>query len=116
MQDFSELITNQHILLTLLNKNIPSGVRQSIIKKSNKVVIKQILEIIKNTINGNIPISREKVKKLKRFKTVLRSLTGDKKNLKKKRKLVVRLFKIVGVVLKNFFLSSIWGNILRNVK
>lgn len=113
---FSELVANKHMLLTLLSKNSTLAVQQSIIKNANKKVIKLILEIIKNTLKGNIHINKRKIKKLIRYKSVLRGLFKNKKNINKKRKTLLKILKIVKSVLKNFFSSTLWRNIIQNVK
>lgn len=113
---FSELVTNQHILLTLLNKNIAIKVQQSIIKNSNKKIIDLISEILQNTLNGNIPLNKRKLENLVRYKTILRQLVRNKKNVNKKRKIILKILKVIKSVLKNFFSSSVWENIIQNVQ
>lgn len=116
---FLELVTNRHILLSLINNNNNNSsnvLQENIIKYSNKKIIKLILEIIKNTINGNIEIKKEKITKLKRYKSVIRGLFKNKKNINKKRKTLIKIFKIIKIILKNFFISNIWKNISKNVE
>lgn len=113
---FLELVVNRHMLLTLVDKNSNLTIQQSIIKNSNKKVIKLILEIIKNTLKGNIPINKRKKQKLGRYKSVLRGLFKNKKNINKKRQTIQKILKVVVTILKNFFSSLLWKKIIQNVK
>lgn len=112
---FSELIASQHILLTLLNKYTTLKTKKSIINNSDEKIIKPILEILKNTLNGNIVLSNKKKEKLSRYKSDLRSLVSKKLSLKKQKKLILKVLKVVIFILKNFFASHVW-ELIKNVK
>ena len=64
--------------------------RKSIISNCDVALIKTILECIQNTLNGNIKLTANEAKKLKKYKTILRKLLRDPGNLNKKRNLILQ--------------------------
>jgi hypothetical protein len=64
-------------LLHVLSKANPK-LRNAILLNSNDDFIKAVLEIIMNTINGNVKICDKIKKKLKKYKSYLRELSKRK--------------------------------------
>lgn len=95
---------NLHILQTLKNSN--KKLRSAIIKNCSDDTIKAILEIAINTLNGNCQLSKHTHIRLKKFKNILRQLVCPKKNLKRKRKIIIQ---------KGGFLPVLIGTILSGV-
>lgn len=113
---FNKLVANKFILLTLSDKQTPYKTKQKIVKTLEKESINQILEILTNTLNGNIPLEKTKKQKLSKYKTVLRTLVSKKNyNLKKKKKLISGVLKVIVSILHNFFTSPVW-DFIQNVK
>lgn len=112
---FSKLKAHQHILLTLSNKNISLETKKSIIKNADKNIIHLILEVLKNTLNGNVALSKKKKEKLSRYKTLLRTLVSKKISLKKSKNLITKTLKVILSILKNFFASTVW-DLIKNVE
>lgn len=72
-------------------------------------MIYAIIEIILNTLNGNIPISKNLKTKLKRYKNPLRNLISQKLSVNTKRKILIKNYKVVKVILSNFY-SNFFSN------
>lgn len=77
-----------HVLHTL--QTATPRLRKSILENSDNQLIKTLIECVQNTLNGNVVLNQKEIKKLRRFKTVLRELRNDKCKLEKKRKLIVQ--------------------------
>ena len=63
--------------LTLLAKTKKSQTRKKLIDAGDKGQIGAVTECIKNIVEGNVPLSREKLRYLQRYKTVLRKLAEN---------------------------------------
>lgn len=87
----SLLERNKHLLYVLLGAK--SKFRQEILKHCDESLIKLLDEILHNLLKGNVKVSENDMKKLKRHKTSLRNLNNKcrtTKCLKQKRKLFVK--------------------------
>ncbi len=60
--------------LTLLSKTKNTSARKKLIDAGDKGQIGAVSECIKNIIEGNVPLSRDHLRQLQRYKTVLRKL------------------------------------------
>ncbi len=80
-------VYKRHNFLALLceNRNKPKQ-RNKLIDYANNKEIHAICEIILNVLNGNIKLANANIKKLKRYKTALRSLTYKKNSLANRKK------------------------------
>lgn len=76
----------QNILHTLQSAKL----RKSILENSDIHLIKTLIECIQNTLNGNVTLTKNEIKKLRRFKTVLRKILHSKCKLEQKRKLIIQ--------------------------
>lgn len=77
-----------HILHTL--QSAKPKLRKSILENADIHVIRTLIECIQNTLNGNVRLGQNEIKKIKRFKKVLRELLNSKCKLEKKRKLIIQ--------------------------
>ena len=59
--------------------------RRAILKCCHSELIKTICEVTLNVLKGVVPIDEKQKKKLRRYKTVLRTLADKKVSIKKKR-------------------------------
>lgn len=73
-----------------------------LLKHSSSEECLSVLEIVLNTINGNIPVSKYLKRKLKKYKKILRDLVNSNINLQAKRKKLIKIFKTIKLILKNF--------------
>ena len=63
--------------------------KDNLIKKGNRELIKTIEECVINTLNGNIKLTKKEKEKLLKFKYSLRNLIKEKK-LKEKKKILIQ--------------------------
>lgn len=92
---------NLHILRLLKKSN--KKFRNSILKNCDDDVIKTLVEIVINTLNGNNKISKNHFGNLKKNKKVFRNLACPKKSIKAKRKILIQ---------KGGFLPVLIGTVL----
>lgn len=78
-----------------------------LIKHSSTDACMSLLEIVLNTLNGNIPISKHFKTKLEKFKKSLRKLINPKISVLAKRKTLLKIHKIIKLIVKNFYTSPI---------
>jgi hypothetical protein len=78
----------------ILNETVTDNQILNLLKNSNNAQLRAISEIIFNFLQGNIPITREGINKLKKYSSILRKLS--QKNVK--RKYYVKHYKLI----KNF--------------
>lgn len=83
-----------------------SDVFKLIVKKCNKEIIKIILEIILNTLVGNVPVDEKLKQKLSYYKEQLRNVVKKPIKINSKRNLLIRLQIPVQKVLKNFMIQN----------
>ena len=89
--------------LWFVNLTQPSSdIFKIIIKYCNKTVISGILEIILNTLVGNIPVSEKLKQHLIQSKKSLRNVVKRPININSKRKQLIRLQDPVQKILQNF--------------
>lgn len=77
-----------HVLHTL--QAAKPKLRKSILENSDIHLIKTLIECIHNTLNGNVTLNKVELKKLKRFKTVLRKILNSKCKLEQKRRIIIQ--------------------------
>lgn len=101
---------NACLLETLchLNKNQ----RIAFLRNADDKFIRSICECVFNTLRGNVPLERSEIKRLEKYKTTLRRISGKRGNWREKRKLLVQrggfLPYIIGPIL-SVLLSRIIG-------
>lgn len=80
----------KHIhLLDALAKAKP-GERKTILKKSNFGLIKSIVECIENVLDGNVKLDKNRVKKLKKYKSQLRKIYTSGRKWTSKKKVIIQ--------------------------
>lgn len=80
----------KHIhLLDVLAKAKP-GERKTILKKSNFGLIKSIVECIENVLDGNVKLDKNRVKKLKKYKSQLRKIYTSGRKWTSKKKVIIQ--------------------------
>ena len=84
-------------LLRLLHKLKPSVVRQ-VMREAPPDLIKALCECALNVLKGNIKLSPAQLKKLARYKNVLRSLAAKRTSVKK-RKTILQKGGLIGALL-----------------
>lgn len=105
------LVKNQYILRLLKNPN--KKIRNSILKSCDDDVIKTLVEIAINTLNGNNKISKKNLKFLKKHKNVIRCLISTKSSLKAKRRILLQRGGFLPVLIGTV-LSGIIGKLIGN--
>lgn len=98
-------LKRNHRILQLL-KTSNKKLRGSVLKTCNDDAIKAIVEIIINTLNGNNKISKHVLTRLKKHKSILRTLACSRKSLKAKRKILIQ---------KGGFLPVLIGTVLSGI-
>ena len=53
--------------------------RKALLQKADDSLIRAIVEVILNTLNGNLHVHKNDIKKMKRHKTVMRKIVAHKK-------------------------------------
>ena len=78
--------------LTLLNalNSAQPRLRKAILSTGGKQLILAISEIVKNVLLGNVKLTSQDIKKLGRYKKVLRTLATRKPKLAHRRRLLVQ--------------------------
>lgn len=76
---------NQFRPFLLQFKNSNRAYKKKILKKAKIKEIKCICEILKNVLNQNLPITSDRLLKIKQYKKCLRKLTGKGMSIKKRR-------------------------------
>lgn len=77
-----------HVLHTL--QTAKPKLRKSILENADTQLIKTLIECVHNTLNGNVNLSKTDLKKLRRFKAVLRKILDSRCKLEQKRKLIIQ--------------------------
>lgn len=77
-----------HILHTL--QTAKPKLRKSILENADIQLIRTLIDCIHNTLNGTVQLSTKDIKKLRRFKTVLRKILFSKCKIEQKRKLILQ--------------------------
>jgi hypothetical protein len=93
--------SNYHTLLLL--KTATPKLRKVIISNSNSELIKSIAECILNVLYGNVTVTECGKRKLRKHKTVLRTLADKRVPLTRKKEIIVQrggfLLPLLGAVL-----------------
>ena len=105
-------LKSQLHFLHVLKDAKPPARRQLLVSASDEL-IKAIIEIALNTLNGNNKLSKSDKSKLSKHKSRLRALINPKFSLKKKRKLLIQKGGFI-VPLLTSILSSVIGSIISN--
>ena len=74
--------------LTLLSTSKAGVRRKKLVDAGNNGEIQAVSECIQNIIEGNVPVSKEQLTLLKRYKTVLRALASRCRPIKQKKQLL----------------------------
>jgi ABC-type dipeptide/oligopeptide/nickel transport system ATPase subunit len=82
-------VQNNLELLKLLCK-CKKKMLKAIIQTSDKELVYCICECILNIVNGNVKVGDEEIKKLKKYKNVLRELLSKYKPMKSKKKILIQ--------------------------
>lgn len=65
--------------------------RKAMLFKSDDALIKAIVEIVLNTLNGNLPISKKVIRQMKPHRVIMRKIANKKKRqLKSHRRILVQ--------------------------
>lgn len=82
------VIKHIHLLDTLARAK-PSE-RKTILKQSNFGLIKSIVECIENVLDGNVKLDKNRVKKLKKYKSQLRKIYTSGRKWTSKKKIIIQ--------------------------
>ena len=74
--------------LSLLSKSKSKKRRDALIDLADKNEIQALAEIFLNTIRGNVPLTNAQLKRLEKYKKVLRKLSEKQCSVKKKKKIL----------------------------
>lgn len=80
----------KHLSLLKLLKEAHPDLRYNLVRYSDLDFINTICECIHNTLKGNIPLKKQEVSKLRKFKNVLRKIFQTDGGLKKKQKVIIQ--------------------------
>lgn len=95
-------------------KNSNEKLRKAILDNVNDDIIKTIIEIIFNTLNGNTKIMPKDYKLLKRYKKDLRLISSSNGSLKSKRKVLIQKGGFLPALLTSL-LGGLIGKLIENV-
>lgn len=85
----SQRVKHNLDLLRVLARSSPKQ-RKAILKTCHVDLIKCLAEISLNVLQGVVPINKTQKKKLRRFKSLLRSLADKKVSLKRKKEQLIQ--------------------------
>lgn len=88
--------------------------RKAILQNGNDDLIKTIIEIIFNTLNGNTKLKTKDQNLLKKYKKELRLISSSNGSVKSKRKVLVQKGGFLPVLLASL-LGGFIGKLLENV-
>ena len=84
----SQLLTSQRSFLELFVQ-AGLGQRKALLQSVSETQLKAISEIVHNVLKGNVPVTSEQQKTLKKYRTLLYTV-GDKKiTLSQKRRVII---------------------------
>lgn len=86
--------------------------RTAILKNADDELIRTISEIAYNIIRGNVPLSKKRIEKLKKYKIQLRKLATPSRSLTLKRKVCVQKGGGIVLAVLGSILSGIVGRLL----
>lgn len=80
----------KHLPALKFIKDCSPAERYKIIQYSNLDLINTLHECVYNTLKGNIPLTKNEISKLKRYKKILRKLFRSRGGLRKTQKLIIQ--------------------------
>jgi len=86
---YNNIISQQHILTVLGDKNTTPNMRTAILRVANKKLIGAICESILNFLQGNLDINDDEIAHLKSYKFKLRKIINEN-NLKTRRQIIIQ--------------------------
>lgn len=98
------LVKCKHLLFVL--KNAKSKLRNNIVSAADPDLIKAFCDCSMNILNGNVPVKRADLQRLRRYKKELRAMSCPQRKLALKRKLVIQ---------RGGFLPTLLATILNSV-
>lgn len=107
---FSKLIRTKRLLPLIAND---PALRKLLLKHGDSKLIKTLVEIVHNFLKGSFPVEKNKLQKLKKYKSQIRQIGQPNGKLELKRKVLLQ--KGSGVILPvilSSLLSSAIGKIL----
>ena len=78
----------EHFFIILGLKALSDEVKKSIMKNASKDLILALMEIVSNVIYGNVDISSEHVRELKKHAKILQEMANRKTSMKRRREIV----------------------------
>lgn len=109
MTTMKRLKLNKHFLHIL--KYARPKLRKAILENADDELIKTLLEIVVNTLNGNHKVTKSIKSKLSKYKHCFRKLACTKVPLKKKRKIIVQTGGFLSILLPSL-LSGLIGKLI----
>jgi hypothetical protein len=99
----------QEKLKKLLNCS-NSRKRNNLLRKSKGCLINAISEISKNCLIGNLPLKKSEIAKLKKYRKVLRFISG-KNSLKKRKKIILQRGGFLNILIPSalYLLSEVFS-------
>lgn len=94
----NKLSQEKHFLKFLLNTNEKQ--QKLLIKHITKSQMDAIVEIVFNALNGNLPLSTDNKKKLKRYRHVIRQLVSKGLSRSRRKKILIKYIKQSILLLK----------------
>lgn len=85
----SQCVVSQLPVLERLAKAKPKE-RKKILEKANSTLIQSIVECIENVLGGNVKLKKACLKKLKKFKIILRKINAAGRKLAQKKKAIIQ--------------------------
>lgn len=85
----SSLILKQLPLLEILAK-VKKNSRTKILKHCDSKLTEAIIECIFNVLRNNVRLEQKRVKKLRKYKNILRKIANPKNKVKSKQKLIIQ--------------------------
>jgi len=104
------LKANKHLLYVL--KKADNRLRKAIISNSNSDLVKTIVEIVLNTLQGNHKVTKSHLKALTKNKKALRYITCPKRTINSKRKVLIQKGGFLPILITSL-LSGIFGKLLK---
>jgi len=106
-------MANKHILYVL--KRAKTKLRNAIISNSDDELVKTLIEIVLNTLQGNHRLTNKHLNLLKRYKNVLRKISCSKRTIKATRKVLIQKGGFLPILISSL-LAGVFGKLLENEK
>lgn len=104
-------MANKHLLYVL--KRASSKLRKAIISNSDDDLVKSLIEIVLNTLQGNHRLTQKQLNLLKKYKNVLRKISCSKRTIKSTRKVLIQNGGFLPILISSL-LAGVFGKLLRN--